>query len=848
MKWLQLLLKKIARKKIPIILIITISLSFIFALLISCTCVSNNLNDGYEKRLDNAYGIHHATYYNVYQEKDKIKSDKIESAGFIDVFGKLDAEHTFRSVVLGTADSTSLELHRIRLSEGRMPSDKNEAVVEEWVVSSSGLDVKIGETLELSFERYYVENYEVKTKPESMSVKIVGIVKNYSSVHLGKVDNEYAFLPSVIFGAAPYDNNVVACTLRLTDISNYDEDLKDINENIIYSECYAKNAERFKEVADEGSVTKFIKTTSLSLYVIVTLISVVFIFLMQFIFTYNLKGIIGTSEKLGITSAQKNMFIFISNMILTILALVPGILLGMVLSGSFTSYIANTFEIEIAQNAFGVGTVLISGIIFIAVSVVASMYIMTVYTKKASAKSNNIALPQVSYMKSPYKLISYKSAQYNTRKFMVSAVALALCMALSGIGVVYKSESKNKLFKNSSVDISVTSDAYDYDSFWVGGIRYKPHDNMAGVKEKLMELVEDVSIERYARTFNVHVGFLTQKDDDYYPDLPGIREMGEYRDLAEETNTEDKEWYDTSKESVYSTRALNAVNDEIFELLKRYDVKGEINVEEIKKGNEVVIATKQEYLGWSKELMAFYNSILGKTITLTSLVMDLNTREFTERVDIDVKVAAIVIVPSGNAWEIEALNHAYDSFLCSYDFAESKNLTYVWLSTGIKLVDPNVSASVEAKIAKMVKEYDILSADSNVTSKLEHKRTCMMINSTIQALAIALLGFALLFMIINYIENIITRKKIFRQLYVIGATPSQLNIIMITEYAITIIAALIIGLIPAVVIILYAFYVRGDVTALYAAVYGFVLPAAIVLLLCVPIYFINKKVINKIID
>ena len=123
----------------------------------------------------------------------------------------------------------------------------------------------------------------------------------------------------------------------------------------------------------------------------------------------------------------------------------------------------------------------------------------------------------------------------------------------------------------------------------------------------------------------------------------------------------------------------------------------------------------------------------------------------------------------------------------------------------------------------------------------------MILDSVIGGVTIVLCGFALIFILINYGQNIITKKRLYQQLYVIGATPNQINIIMLLEYISAMMLAVVLAAIPiAVLSYLLSMFDNAWSGAVSVIVKSFLIPVIILVLLCVPLYIFNKKWLAKV--
>lgn len=846
MKWLNLLIKKIVKKKTSLVITLSLALALILSVIISGCNAADSFQRAYEQRLDNIYGSQHAVFFKMFFPDQKIESPLIDSVGYFDVFGKAESELSISDIVLGSADAAMLDIHHIKLLDGRMPQSENEAVVEKWMLNKSGLDIKLGEEIQMTFNA--LDDEEHFTQEKTITFKVVGVVSDYSVLHMGEnVYYENALFPSIIFSSSPYENAIKSCSVILHNPpADYRKTIAHIAEYIVFPAETMLNVNRYDSNGAMGSATVFVKTTVDSLYTLIILVSVVLIFLLQYLFVHSQRKIVNASASIGATGAQIGIFIFCICIMLSLFALIPGILSGLLLSGLFEHLLFNVFEVEFAPG-IDFKSILTSCAVFIATNLCAALFCIVVAIKGKHSKVREKTPVKVSKLKSPYMLLAYKSILCNPKCFLAIATAITVCMLAAAIGAEYKNESKGAQIIDKDYDFAILTKYFDYT---YAGIA-RPNEGLDELTDSFREICRNTVIKNYTLRYMSRVYMLADNDDKLRNDV-----FSSYFEDVTDTVNYVLDAYDHNKENAYGVQTLVCTDNSSIEKMKSFNVIGEINTDALKSGKEVIMCFHEKWLdpekagdeGIFKTYYEGMKSLIGSEIRISQITGYKDMYNPGRRVDYPVTLGAIVIIPeTADEWSQKMLS-SKSSLVSAYDFWEKSDLVFSITDCYIELDDPEALDAFEGRVKKTLNKisYDNWSIDCSATYRNEAKKTFIMLDAVIGGISIALLGFAVLFMIINYTENAVSKKELFVQLYTIGATPEQINIIMLLEYITCVVLALIFAAIPIGVLALYCMAMGIEGGAAATILSGLIAPAIIILLLCLPIYFVNKKWLKNI--
>lgn len=150
-------------------------------LITSVTIIGNSIKQTQINQEKEISGDYHARIKNINSEERKILENhiKIEKTGLESVLGIHHLEKQDIDMIIYVNNQKAREQLGIKIKKGKMPEEKNEIALEEWVISKLNWDPLLGEEVSLDVIRK-IQNEE--GKGESYKFKeqfiLVGIIKN----------------------------------------------------------------------------------------------------------------------------------------------------------------------------------------------------------------------------------------------------------------------------------------------------------------------------------------------------------------------------------------------------------------------------------------------------------------------------------------------------------------------------------------------------------------------------------------------------------------------------------------------------------------------------------------------
>lgn len=837
MKWLRLLLSKTLSKRPALTIVLTLAMTFVLALFMSGTHAVDGFEQGYRQRLIDTYGTQDVVFFCSPVDKENIKADCINNVGAFEIYGKIQNDDSVTPICLGYADNAAVAMHKITAVEGRMPQNNKEVTLEIGLKKIDGFDVDVGDVINLIYCGLD-DNFEFANKTE-LSLTVVGFTKNYSSIHSGALFNEYdkAVLPNILLGDSLSSNKIKTYSLQLNSDENQDELISYLNNEVIFASKYYKNAERYNNVS-LSKVGTLVKSTTMSLFILISIFCGLITLLLQFLFMYGQQRNINISEQLGITRLQCALFVICLNVAPALFAVLPGCLIGVGLSVLFSKFLTRTFQVTIA-NTVSFETVILSVILFVCVNVVCAIicvFIEKVMTSSSKKQKHPAHMPKTS---SPYKLMSYKMILCNPVKYIAVSAAVAICFTMMCASMIYKTQfGEITQNKNNQYDYTVVTSMVSYDQSTLN-IPIDYNAPIGNVYDKFKAVSENALVDNYEIHLETYANILT------FDSTQQDKILRQYLPLTYNGGFEN---YGYADSLLYGIK-INACEPKDFEKFKACDVCGEINTRAIADGTEFAIVFSEsrfsipEYAS-EKRFYEDMKSLVGSEFTISQVasLKDVLDKSSGQRHDFNIKLGAVVLVPKEKESEIVGRKSYAGSFFFSYPELKNKNIYFNSYEWNIKLVSLDSTDIFEPIMMSALSESENYRINSDNQNNAALKQTFLMLDSVTGGLTIIMCGFALVFILINYGQNILTKKHLYIQLYTIGASPEQINIILLTDYLITVILAVLLAVIPIAILSYYMYLfneIHTDVINIVAK--SFVLPVAIASALCIPFYSFNKK-------
>lgn len=159
---------------IPIVLLTIVLLevsSIIFVDTMSATRLQQRMN---------SFGMWHGVIYDSSEELDTKLSDNamVEKIGHMTICGDICDKNGVSIGSIGFADQDMIEIGKINLLDGRLPTKPNDIALETYVLNSLGCSYELGQKINLNVQVYDSMN---NASVECVSFNLCGVVRNYSN-------------------------------------------------------------------------------------------------------------------------------------------------------------------------------------------------------------------------------------------------------------------------------------------------------------------------------------------------------------------------------------------------------------------------------------------------------------------------------------------------------------------------------------------------------------------------------------------------------------------------------------------------------------------------------------------
>ncbi len=466
-----------------------------------------------------------------------------------------------------------------KLLKGRFPKGQNEVVVEEWVLNSMGLENNLNQ--EVSFKLY--------EKDKDETFKIVGILKDRYQEKSQGICEMFLYLDENKINK--YDVYV-----ELQEDSDIDKEIDNIAKEINMSkkEDIRKNTMLIDSVKQNGRLDNESKISALTMSIFSGLViySIYTISIYQRIREY------GVLKALGSTNFKIFKLMMYELITLSLIAMPIGIFVGISGAQIFNKLAGNIkFDIEGVVTPFVIPTntiilsILCTLIVMFIISISSYKKIKNIspidairknLNKDEKIKKNNLIIYKITNKISPTKSISTRNILRNKKGFLI----IILSMSIGGILVIrnnYANVGNEKLFEFGDLkrytngDFILTKNIFHNENNGINKEQINEIKNIEGIKEvktaSFLETRMDIPKEKML-------------DLKYY-------EMLNEQSLRIDNGYEILE----SKEldGYVIKQKLKGYNDEMIKSLNDYVVSGEINIENMKNSNEVVLYIPHTY-------------------------------------------------------------------------------------------------------------------------------------------------------------------------------------------------------------------------------------------------------------
>ena len=336
-------------KKRTIVTIIGIMLST------ALICGVAGLVSSFQKTLINwtilEYGDFHTTFYDVPNDKTKYitENEKVEKYFYTDEIGwaKLEGSKNESKPYLHVLeyDKTALENYGVYLLEGRLPTNSNEILISEHILTNARVNLKVGDTITIDIGKRVLQDGTVlnEENPYLTDMEEDGIIleesivdtesKTYTIVGVMERPNKEEY-SSPGYTVITYMEDEGGNTVNVSALYKNPKEYEEINKNISNStgvEKIISNTDLLRYQGVLNDATLQVLYTIGTIVIVIIVISSVFVIRNSFSISVAEKNRqYGMLASVGATSKQIKKNVLFEGLSIGLIAIPLGILLGIV--------------------------------------------------------------------------------------------------------------------------------------------------------------------------------------------------------------------------------------------------------------------------------------------------------------------------------------------------------------------------------------------------------------------------------------------------------------------------------------------------------------------------------------
>ncbi len=698
-------------KSKSILIILTIFLAT--TLLSSVAMVGLDWTEANKKNVMKYYGSNHGSYSRINETTyEKIKSHAdIESIGVINGIGIMDELEDESKIGLSYVDKGAFKLSSVEIIEGKLPTKKNEIIIDDIALKKLGYDEKINQTIKLEYKDFASDEFITK------EFEVVGITKASETSQIRKI---YTALVSKDYmistrDMSKEDFNVLFTLKNVENMSADDIEIMidEIGNNFDIKKVNTRINENYINLSKPDMT---VITSIIVICLVIILSSILVIYNIFYLSIITKVQEFGKLRAIGTTKKQIKKIILKEGMYLSAIAIPLGLVAGYIISEGITKYLLLS-EVNISKWFIALVIGLIS-IITVYISLIKPMQIASKVSIVEAVKYNGESTTKKKTRKGYDYINVSRLTKANLASNKKRTYVTLLSLTLSGILFIVVSCALNSMDaekmakRHSSHDISIRLDNYTF------GDLTSPNTELNTLQKK--NLLSDAFINELKQ-------------------VKGVKDVEVTSNMikAEILNLEMEEDY-------YDIIGIDENYENDLEDMELYLQEGKIDLEKLKSGEEMILNFSM--------YADMYDIKVGDT-------MSFKLYDGDNIIEKDFKIQAITDGPGVFVIHNELINK-----LVKTSPRHSVGLT----------VEKNAYDKVKAYVESLVKSNENLDANyidvEIAANELAIKVTRIMGYSLV--VLIGIIGFINL--INSMITSIITRKKELGMLQAIGLTNKQL--------------------------------------------------------------------------
>jgi ABC-type antimicrobial peptide transport system permease subunit len=703
---------KIARSNLKqnksksILIIITIILSTTLLSAVGLTCL--DWSKANKERVIRYSGIQHGIYTNMDENKiEEIKAHAdIDNVGLINGIGSIDYNDK-EKIALSYVNDKAMELSSIKLEEGNMPKLKNEIVLDDLALNKLGYKGEIGEKINIKYEDYANEGF---TESEFI---LSGIIKSNEMSKLKKI---YSGIVSKEYMDSTRDMSKENFNTYVTikDESKLSgDDLKAKVEDIAKSLSIPKG----RIMVNEDYINTLKPDMEVMMWGVVIGIIVIMSSILVIYNIFHLSVVtkvqeFGKLRAIGATKKQIKSIVLKEGIFLSIIGVPIGVLVGFLINEFVIGNIF-TFEGKASKLPMIIGAMIIS-LITIYISLLKPMKeaskVSIIEAVRYNGEDKNNKKSRKGYESINLNRLSTANLSRNKKRTYITVISLSLsAIIFIVISSVMNSIDAEKMTRDHfPQDIKINLDGYTY------GEEDSPETEI-NILQKDNPLGENF----VNKLLNIQGVTKIDKNKSAKTELKGYKTEYKYHDLS-------------------------SINEDNLEDLEFYLEDGEINLDKLKSGEEILITYP--------ELATETGIEVGDKITLTLY-------------DGDKKIE--------KEFKVQGITSGLGTFAMHYDAFDKIFDTDTTTGLGIYL-EKNEYENVKSYIKNLDKNDDYMQANY-IDDSIKSNKLGIAVTKVIGYALVVIIGVIGFMNLINsMITSIITRKKELGMLQAIGLTDKQL--------------------------------------------------------------------------
>lgn len=778
-----------------------------------------------QKLLDEIFGVHDGLFLCAENSLPNIEENDITSLGTLSVHALAvkDAAFSNRPIVLGTADAAAVELSKIGVLSGRMPQDKHEIALEQSYLNLFYPDTKIGDEIVMEITNPVLSE-------STYRFVLCGILRDFSSLQWNSEPTKKGMLNAVVseelFPEAP-----LYSFLNIA-FDGENEQLQALADRLMQEHKITAYQPNQRETYDLTALTG--ENTAVSFIVVM---AVLFVLMIAALIAVSVIAKKGRGETIGLLKiagfdvsgilkvygTKALMLIVPSGLIGSLIAVILSWL--MIAGGSFTAFRCNFITVFFCAAAIAV----IAFLLFMAgvkkeckKPVMENRKPYTFCAQRANTISYN--------GKNPVFLYAVKSFLMNTGGNAASSAMIFFSIVTITVTSYYASGMLNNAQALAQgFDVGILSGNSSYIS-----LVQVPLEPEKGIyKSDYTALKKNSDVDEFFGFQRLNVFRLTAEE------VPKL-----YADEEKETFLKAKAMFGYPSDLNLDEQRLLGVEDEVLEKLNAYVIDGSIDLQALSTGEEIVVCCGEKNPAQVKA---------GDRIRIAQVINknpeDMMISDYY-LLDKSVKVGAVVQfsdTPSQN----KLMQANLRGYVWSEKAFEQIGLHMNYSNIYINAVDKENMNSLSSLIGQLCMYYN---GNVNVIDNLQQanaaKKFYHSFSVVTSIISFGLAAFSLISLMLAVSAKLTSQKKTFGFLRAVGLTPLKMFLIILTENALALGAAVILALLCSCGLcgMLYK-GATGQFTAIFPVMEAVLLPVVyFVCIISICIFAIRRFCKQTIID